>query len=158
MNLIEINQKIEALRDKDLDPEVLKDTLDSLELTRNSKLDSIAGWIEQNNRDIDWIAEKIKAFSEEKKRLTNQNKSLMSYMTHVIDEAGVKELHTDNHILKPRNYRASTVIDDEGSLPDSYLHKETIEKIDKKLLYADLKAGIKVQGAHLEPNRKTRII
>lgn len=158
MNLIEINQKIKELSDKDLDPEVLKDTLDSLKLTRNDKLDGIAGLIEKNERDIDFIAKKVKSYMDEKKRLTNQNKGLMDYMTEVIDESDQKEIKTNNHILRPRNYRASTVIDDESLLSDDYKEEETVEKINKKLIYADLRAGMKVPGAHLEPNRKTKII
>lgn len=158
MNLNEINQKIKELNDMDLDPDVLKDTLDSLQLTKNEKLDGIASLIEKNKRDIDWIGQKVKAYQEEKKRLTNKNKSLMAYMTSVIDESGAKEVHTNNHILRPRNYKPSTVIDDESLVSSDYKEQETVEKINKKLIYADLRAGIKVPGAHLEPNRKTKII
>lgn len=158
MNLFEINSKIAELKEKDIDPEVLKDTLDSLELTRNDKLDGLAGWYDSNSSDIDWISEKIKAFQDEKRRLTNQNKRIMDYMTQTIDDSGAKQIKTSNHILKPRNYKASTIIDDQSLLPDSYKHEETVEKIDKKLLYQDLKAGISVKGAHLESNRKTTIL
>ena len=158
MNLFEINTKIQELKDKDIDPEVLEDTLDSLELTRNDKLDGLAGWYDSNKSDIDWIAEKIKAFMDEKKRLTNQNKRIMDYMTQTIDDSGMKQIKTENHILKPRNYRASTIVEDASLLPSTYKKEETVEKIDKKLLYQDLKAGIEVKGAHLKPVRKTTIL
>lgn len=158
MNLFEISSKIEELKDKDIDPEVLKDTLDSLKLTRNEKLDGLAGWYDSNSSSIDWIAEKIKALQDEKKRLINQNNRIMDYMTQTIDDSGAKQIKTENHILKPRNYKATTVIENSSLLPDSYKHEETVEKIDKKLLYQDLKAGIKVNGAHLKPNRKTTIL
>lgn len=39
MSAFQINAKIEELQDKDLDPQVLVDTIESLELTRNEKLD-----------------------------------------------------------------------------------------------------------------------
>ena len=39
MSAFQINAKIEELQNKDLDPQVLVDTLESLELTRNEKLD-----------------------------------------------------------------------------------------------------------------------
>ncbi|GAA3626545.1 hypothetical protein GCM10022297_01370 [Lactobacillus hamsteri] len=158
MNLFEINSKIEELKDKDIDPEVLKDTLDSLELTRNDKLDGLAGWYDSNSSNIDWITDKIKTLQNEKKRLTNQNDRIMEYITQTIDDSGAKQIKTENHILRPRNYKATTVIEDSSLLPESYKHEETIEKIDKKLLYKDLKAGIEVNGAHLKPNRKTSIL
>lgn len=66
MNLFEINSAIEIIKQKDLDPEVLADTLESLELARDEKLDSIASWIEDNNSRIDWLAEKNKALLKKK--------------------------------------------------------------------------------------------
>lgn len=158
MNLFELNRKVEELKDMDLDPEVMKDTLDSLELGRNEKLDSLAGWYDDNAHDIDWISSKIKSLQQEKKRLTNQNKSIMKYMTDAIDDAGYKQLKTANHILRPRNFRESTVIDDEALIPDTYKTTEMVEKIDRTAIYKDLKAGTEITGAHLEPNRKTKII
>lgn len=38
MSAFQINAKIEELQNKNLDPQVLVDTLESLELTRNEKL------------------------------------------------------------------------------------------------------------------------
>lgn len=104
------------------------------------------------------LQKKNKALAEEKARLTKQNDRLMEFLTNQIDKAGYKQLQTKNHLLKPRNYRAKTVIDNEALLPDVYKKKEEVIKIDKKQLYSDLKDGIEVAGARLEPNRKTTII
>lgn len=164
MNLFEINNAIEAIKAKYDDPEnkasvdTLNDTLDSLEATRNDKLDGLVGWYDSNKSKIDWLEPKIKALMAEKKRLTNLNVHIMSYMTDTIDAAGVKEVKTQNHILRPRNFRASTFIDDEGLVPKEFKKTEKVEKVDKKLLYAELTAGKEVPGAHLEPNRKTTIL
>ncbi|OUQ01998.1 siphovirus Gp157 family protein [Lactobacillus gallinarum] len=162
MNLFEINASIEKIKEKmdngDLDPAVLIDTLDSLEATRDDKLDGLAGWYDSNKATQDFLTEKIKTLSKEKKRLENLNTRIMSYMTDTIDASGAKQIKTTNHILKPRNYRASTYIDDEALIPKDFKKTETVEKIDKKLIYADLTAGKLVPGAHLEPNRKTTIM
>lgn len=166
MNLFEINQTIEALKEKFDDPEnqvsvdTLKDTLDSLKATRNDKLDGLAGWYDSNNSELDWIDHKVKSLQAEKKRLANLNGRIMEYMTKTIDDAGVKQVKTQNHVLRPRSYRASVYVDPKATLPDDYITKEVkeVEKINKKLLYQDLKAGIKVRGAELVPNRKTTIL
>lgn len=162
MNIYEINTTIKQLKDRadngELDPEVLKDTLDSLEATRSEKLDGLAGWYEKNGSDIDYLTKKIKDFTEEKKRLTNLNDRIMTYITESIDEAGYKEMTTEHHKLRPRNYRASTIITDENELPEIYKHEETVVKIDKQAVYQALKNGVTVHGAELKPNRKTRII
>lgn len=164
MNLFEINETIKAVMakyndpDSQLDEDAFKDTLDSLEATRNDKLDGLAGWYDSNNSKINFIEDKIRALQEEKKRLTNQNKGIMDYMTSTIDEAGIKSVQTAHHLLRPRNYRDSVKVDPTVQLPKDYIKTEEIEKVNKKLLYQDLRAGIKIPGAELVPNRKTTIL
>lgn len=58
MNVFELNATIKAVQEKDLDPETLKDTLESLELPRNEKLDNVATWIENNQMKLDWLKAK----------------------------------------------------------------------------------------------------
>lgn len=157
MNVFEINQAIRVIQEKDLDPEVLADTLDSLQITRDEKLDGVAGWIESNNAKIDWLELKLKQLREVKTRLTNQNKRLNSFLTDAIDDAGLKSIKTEHHILKPRNYRASTVVEDVKQLPIDYVVREEVLKADKKKIYEDLAKGKEVSGAYLKPNRKTVI-
>lgn len=158
MNVWEINAKIEELKNKeDLDPDLLADTIESLQLTRDEKLDSVANWIESNKAKTDWIDGKLKQLREVKQQLTNQNKRLNEYLTNAIDDAGVKSIQTKNHILKPRNYKASTIIENVEDLPIEYVTREEVIKPDKKKIYEDLKKGKEIPSAHLEENRKTVI-
>ena len=158
MNLFELNEKYRELEQRDdLDPETLKDTLDSINDSREVKLDNIANWIENNQADIDFLDKKIKQLQADKKSLVNRTKSLMEYMTTAIDDSGLKELKTKNHILKPRNYRASVYISDEKEIPSEFIKFKAVESIDKKSIYELLKNGETVRGAELKPNRKTVI-
>lgn len=158
MNLFELNEKYRELEQRDdLDSETLKDTLDSINDSREVKLDNIANWIENNQADIDFLDKKIKQLQADKKSLINRTKSLMEYMTTVIDDSGFKELKTENHILKPRNYRASVYISNEKEIPSEFIKFKTVESIDKKSIYELLKNGETVRGAELKPNRKTVI-
>lgn len=158
MNLFELNEKYRELEQRDdLDPETLKDTLDSINDSREVKLDNIANWIENNQADIDFLDKKIKQLQADKKSLVNRTKSLMEYMTTAIDDSGLKELKTENHILKPRNYRASVYISDEKEIPSEFVKFKAVETIDKKAIYELLKNGETVRGAELKPNRKTVI-
>ncbi|MCO6528626.1 MAG: siphovirus Gp157 family protein [Lactobacillus sp.] len=158
MNLFEINDSIKQIVDRDdIDSEALKDTLDALELTRDEKLDGLAGLIERDTADIDFLTNKIKQLTEQKRHFQNQKDNLLKYMTEVIDDAGVKQVQTKHYILKPRNYRQKTIISDELKLPDTYREKKEVVSINKQLLYNDLKKGVEIPGAHLEPNRKTTI-
>ena len=158
MNLFELNEKYRELEQRDdLDPETLKDTLDSINDSREVKLDNIANWIEKNQAQIDFLDKKIKQLQADKKSLANRTKSLMAYMTTAIDDSGLKELKTENHILKPRNYRASVYISDEKEIPSEFVKFKAVETIDKKAIYELLKNGETVRGAELKPNRKTVI-
>lgn len=160
MNLFELNDSFRALQDRDdLDPTVLADSLDAIQDTREVKWDNIATWIDHNNATANWITQRIKELQDKKKYLENQSKNLMTYLTDSIDDAGYKEARTANHILKPRNYKASVVIGDPDKLPMTFVHTETkiISRPDKKAIYTALKAGQEVPAAKLVPNRKTVI-
>lgn len=160
MNLFELNDAFRALQERDdLDQTVLTDSLDAIQASREVKWDNIATWIDRNNATVDWVSKRIKELQDQKKHLENQTKSLMTYLTEAIDDAGYKEVRTNNHILKPRNYKASVVVTDDNKLPLTFVHTETktIVQPDKKALYEALKAGEQVPGAHLKANRNTVI-
>ena len=64
MSAFQINAKIEELQDKDLDPQVLVDTIEILELTRNEKLDGAAGLIDRSDMKIALAKRKAKEWQE----------------------------------------------------------------------------------------------
>lgn len=133
MSAFQINAKIEELQNKNLDPQVLVDTLESLELTRNEKLDGAAGLIDRSDMKITLAKRKAKEW------------------------AGIKELVTSEHIFRPRDYKSSVVVDKLADLPKEYITYIEDVKANKKKLYEDLKAGTEINGAHLKANRGTTI-
>ena len=161
MNLFELGQQYQALADReDLDPTVLADTLDSIDDTWSDKANNIARWIESLDSDVDWLAKKKRSISDELTYRKNLRANLMTYLTSAIDDRGLKEVHTDDYILRPRNYKQRTVIDDEDKIPGEYRNYAKYQgmyDIKKSDVYKALKAGETVSGAHLEPNRKTSI-
>lgn len=158
MNLFELNQTYRDLEEReDLDPEVLADTLDSINDAREIKLDNIATWIDKNKATVKWTTEKIQGLQEAKKYVINQNSKLQEYMTQVLDDAGIKQLLTKNHILRTRNYKAKVVVDNLDKLPDELKKISTETKADKVQIFKILSAGQEVPGAHLKPNRGTVI-
>lgn len=157
MNVFELNNAIKTVQEKDLDPETLKDTLESLELPRNEKLDNIATWIEENNMKIQWLKEKKRQLSDVELSIKNQTERLQEFLTQAIDDSDQKEIQTKNHILKPRNYKDSVIVEEIKKLPIDYVIRTESIRPDKKKIYEDLKSGKKVLGAHLKVNRKTVI-
>lgn len=157
MNVFELNTAIKQVQEKNLDPETLADTLESLELPRNEKLDNVASWIEENNMKLNWLKEKIKQLSEVEASIKKQTENLQEFLTQAIDDSGQKEIQTENHILKPRNYKDSVIVEETKKLPIDYIVCSEVVKPNKKLIYEDLKAGKSISGARLKPNRKTVI-
>ena len=157
MNVFELNNAIKQVQEKDLDPETLKDTLESLELPRNEKLDNVATWIEENNMKLQWLKEKKRQLSDVEISIKNQNERLQEFLTQAIDQSGQKEIQTENHILKPRNYKDSVIVESTKDLPIDYIVCSEVVKPNKKLIYEDLKKGKSIRGAHLKSNRKTVI-
>ena len=157
MNVFELNNAIKQVQEKDLDPETLKDTLESLELPRNEKLDNVATWIEENNMKLQWLKEKKRQLSDVETSIKNQSERLQEFLTQAIDDSGQKEIQTENHILKPRNYKDSVIVEATEKLPIDYIVCSEVVKPNKKLIYEDLKKGKSIRGAHLKLNRKTVI-
>lgn len=157
MNLFELAQAYDELRRRDdLDTETLTDTLDSIHDTAKVKLDNLASWHDDNTAKIELLTKRKMELGDEISRLKRLNEHLMDYMTSSMDNLGYKELVTDRHVLKPRNFRQKTVID-ETVLPEQYWKTKTTTTPDRTAVYRALKNGESVDGAHLEPNRKTVI-
>lgn len=157
MNVFELNTAIKNIQQKDIDPETLADTLESLELPRNEKLDNVASWIEQNQMKLNWLKDKKRQLSDVEASIKKQTENLQKFLTTAIDDSGQKEIQTENHILKPRNYKDSVVIEATKDLPIDYIVCSEVIKPNKKLIYEDLKKGKSIKGAHLKSNRKTVI-
>lgn len=158
MNLFELNDNYKELASRDdLDPTILKDTLDAIQDDRKSKLDNLATWADQLKSEIDFMSDKKKSWEDEITYRKNKLAWIKQYITNVLDDAGIKRMTTDNHLLSARNFKASTIIDSDEKLPDKFKVTETTTKPDKKAIYKALKAGEEVPGAHLKPNRNTVI-
>lgn len=58
-NLFELNDQFRELSQRDdLDPTVLKDTLDAINDTRKNKLENLATWADQIKSEINFIEDK----------------------------------------------------------------------------------------------------
>lgn len=161
MNLFQLSQQYQQLADNDeLDPTVIADTLESINDAWEDKLNNIAKWCESLDSDIDFLTKKKRSISDELSYRKNLRANLMTYLTSAIDDRGLKEVHTDDYILRPRNYKQRTVIDDEDKIPGEYRNYAKYQgmyDIKKNDVYKALKDGKNVPGAHLEPNRKVMI-
>lgn len=76
MNVFEYNRAVEIVKAKaeqgKISDEALADTLESIEVQRNEKLDNVASWIEENQMDADYYSKKAKEYEAEAKKYKNK--------------------------------------------------------------------------------------
>ncbi|CDI69262.1 siphovirus Gp157 family protein [Limosilactobacillus fermentum] len=161
MKLYELSEAYRELLDRDdLDPQAVVDTLDAIKDEIEIKADNIASLIDELQSSAERKKEKAKAWSESARADVQRAKWLKQYLTSELDNAKLKKVETENHLLNVRNFKASTVIDDEDKIPDQYRNYAKYEgmyDVMKQDVYAALKDGKDVPGAHLEPNRNVVI-
>lgn len=157
-NLFELNDAYRQLVDSDLEGQALTDTLDAIQDEREVKLDYIATMIDELKSDVEWVKERRVELLDKQRATERKAKSLMDYLTAALDDAGIKKVRTKNHMLQPRNNRASVVVKSLDDLPAEYIKQKNTISADKTALYKALKAGVEVPGATLKPSRSTRIM
>lgn len=161
MKLYELSDAYRELLDRDdLDPQAVVDTLDAIKDEIKTKADNIASLIDELQSSAERKKEKAKAWSESSRADAQRAKWLKQYLTSELDNAKLKKVETENHLLNVRNFKASTVIDDEDKIPGQYRNYAKYEgmyDVMKQDVYAALKSGKDVPGAHLEPNRNVVI-
>lgn len=148
--ILDLNDDLKALFNlTDIDPQTLKDTADALTMSRDDKLDGLAYVIESDNKEIEWLKNKIQSLQKELKARKNHETGLKEYLVYSMEDAGLKKLQTENHLLKTRKQAPSVNVVDESKVPAQYIvHAETT-RIDKKKLRDVLKEN-KVPGVELQ--------
>lgn len=146
--------------DGEIDEDVWRDTMESLDGEVEDKLDAMEYVMESYENDLAVLEkeeERLKEVVKNKKATENRIKSLKGFMAYFLDQAGKKKIATDNHIYSIRNLKASVETNDD--LPDEYIveHTKVERKPDKNRLYKELKAGAEIPGAWLKANRKAVI-
>lgn len=161
MKLYELSDAYRKLLDRDdLDPQAVVDTLDAIKDEIEIKADGIASLIDELQSSAERKKAKAKDWNESAKSDLQRAQWLKQYLTSELDNAKLKKVETENHLLNVRNFKASTVIDDEDKIPGQYRNYAKYEgmyDVMKQEVYAALKGGKDVPGAHLEPNRNVVI-
>lgn len=156
MNLYELSIAFQEVQNMDLDPEVMKDTLDSIEDAIENKAENIAKLIRNLESDV-------KAYKEEEERLKtkrqateNKVKWLKTYLEDNMKLTGKTKFKSGMFNFSIQKNPASVNITDERIIPDEFLIQQP-PKVDKTSLKEALKSGIEVPGAELKQTEGLRI-
>lgn len=149
---LEMKKLQELAEDGELTPDMIKDTLEGLEMMLGDKLDATMHVV----RDFIGNAEKCdaeaKRLAERKKMWTNQGELLKKYILDCMITAGSDSVKTAANTFSARKGSQRLIVDDEELLPDDYVESFTqiINKVKSDELKKALQAGTEIKGAHLE--------
>lgn len=156
--LYELADKYKELSEReDLDPEVLRDTLDAINDAIEDKADNIAAWIDDLTNAAKRKKEKADEWKESAKEDLKKADSLKHYLIQELTHAGKKKMETDRFLLSTRKNNPSTVIDDATLIPDTFKTTKATESIDKTAIKEAIKSGEDVPGAHLQASQSITI-
>ncbi|WP_314403964.1 siphovirus Gp157 family protein [uncultured Granulicatella sp.] len=156
MNLYELSQNYLAVQDMDLEPETLKDTLDSIEEAIEVKAENIAKWIRNLEADKKAFEEEEKRFKDKKQAADNRIKSLKLYLEDNMRLTGKTKFKAGFFSFAIQNNPPSVEVFDEALIPKQFLIAQPV-KIDRAGIKELLKAGEEVPGAELKHSSSLRI-
>lgn len=156
MNLYELSQNYLEVQEMDLEPETLKDTLDSIAETFEDKAENIAKLIRNLEADKKAFDEEEKRFKDKKQTADNRIKSLKLYLEDNMRLTGKTKFKTGVFSFAIQNNPPSVEVFDEALIPKQFLIAQPV-KIDRAGIKELLKAGEEVPGAELKHSSGLRI-
>lgn len=150
-NLFNLNQDYKELLDlmeQGIEPEVLKDTMESIEASIDVKVDNTIGLIRSVEGDIETVDKEIKRLQTVKKQKQTFIHTLKTLLQDMLEYRQLQNYRTTtNYIYKHRN-APSVFITNEKLIDKSYFIEQA-PKLDKKALKEDIQNGADVPGAEL---------
>jgi hypothetical protein len=155
----EYREAADKLAELDLDPMTFADTLESLGGDLEEKSKNTAFVV----RNLEAAADQIDAAIEEMGRraatIRKNAERVREYLMSNMIFAGVKKLETPYFVITVRDNPTKVVVTDEQTIPPQFfvVPPPPPAKLDKKALAVTLKAGVKIEGAHLERGQSLQI-
>ena len=136
--------------------QALADTMEAIDGEFEDKADNYAKDISALHETADSIDDEIKRLQSRKTAMNNNADRIKKNLEKAMIATGKEKFKTTLYSFGIQNNPASVVIDDDASIPKEYRIPQP-DKIDKKAIGDFLKAGNKVNFAHLEQSQSLRI-
>jgi hypothetical protein len=159
MNTYELELEQANLRDMlrdESDPDQCEMLLQAIDDLESEKLEICLSEIEELDKDIDYMKNRISQLQEKKKLQEYKKTKLKEICLHALQESGEKSRQVGDIKISRRKGVKKAVIDTEILLPKEYI--EVVEKPKTREILKALKEGKTVDGAHLEEGDETLTI
>ena len=156
MNLYELSLAFQEVQNMELDPEVMKDTLDSIEDAIENKAENIAKLVRNLESDVSAYKEEEDRLKTKRQATENKVKWLKTYLEDNMKLTGKTKFKSGMFNFSIQKNPVSVNITNENILPEDYLIPQP-PKVDKTSLKEALKNGIEVPGVELKQTEGLRI-
>lgn len=160
MNLFEISNEYLAIlqlaEDPDVDPEILADTMESIEADFEDKADAYAYIIATLKGDASTIDAELKRLKARKDAIENNADRLKKSLEEAMRVTNKLKFKTAMHSFGISKNPQSVYLIEGAEIPEQYLIPQE-PKVDKKAILSDLKAGKKFDFAELQQTDGLRI-
>lgn len=147
----ELNELLLMADEQGLSLDDIKDTIDGIEFEFEEKADSTAKMIRTLIADADAVKAEKDRLADREKALRNSADNLKKYLETMMLEVDKKKFKTKLFSFNIQKNASSVKVEVEELLPKKYLIPQP-DKVDKKQLLKDLKAGV------IEANENMRLV
>ncbi|CAO1610927.1 phage related protein [Brochothrix thermosphacta] len=137
------------------DPEIFKDTLESLNLAIEDKADGYARVIQELQGHAQTIKNEEIRLSDMRKRTEKNIANMKLNLLDSMNATDTTKITTDLFTFSVRNNAESVVIEDEKDIPDDFY--VTKREISKATLKSALKNGAEIKGVSLKRSQTLAI-
>lgn len=141
------------MEDEEVDTQTIIDTLDSLNVLLEDKLEGIAKYHKNITAEAEMFATEAKRLAQRAKSLENRAEGLKAYAKTCLEQAGKDKVKAGLFNVRLQKNPASVEVVDESKIPAVYRIPQP-DAIDKKGLLEDLKDGAVVEGVRLVDDKK----
>ncbi|EAF0712317.1 TPA: siphovirus Gp157 family protein [Listeria monocytogenes] len=155
--LYSIQEKYQQLLNlaEQLDPETLKDTLESIDDELETKAENVSFIIKELEGQSLILEKETKRLAERKNTINNNVKRLKQSLFDAMITVNKQKIKTNLFTLDIRKNPPSLIVEDESKLLNYLI--EQPKKLDKTKLGDDLKKGIEVPGAKIIQTERLQI-
>lgn len=147
-----------ALDDEALEPDVIRDTLESLTGALEQKAEAVAAYCLNLEAEAEAVAAAEARLKARRQSLEKRAAWLRDYLKAHMEAVGITEIAATDRSFRVRIRLNPEAVELDGSLPElppEYVRVREIREPDKAAIMAALKSGREVPGARLV--RRTRL-
>lgn len=137
---------------------IIEDHIQSFYNQLALKVDSISYVLDRLTSESEYWKEKATSYRKIAQGCIATRERISGMIKHSMQNMECTEIEGINERLRLTGGRFILVIDDEKLIPDAFKKQTVVTEIDENTLRDALKAGIKIEGAHLEEIKSLRIL